>query len=166
MSARFVSAKILGSLATLLFVVCFNFFLFRVVETDPVANMFRGHQLTPTQREELTRQFGLEGSTGHQFVQYLKQTATVNLARNYYPTLDPTAGAIGRYFMGESTSEVGLRSRAGGDLWTAFQPDLSVLNPDIVRGNRQLADAGPVAQGIAIEFLAARSGGDARTALA
>jgi cytochrome c-type biogenesis protein CcmF len=85
-----------------------------------------------------------------------KHFATLNPARNYYPTQDPSAGAIGRYFMGESTSEVGLKTGAGGDLWTAFQPDLSQLNPDIVRGNRMLADAGPVAQGIAIQFLANR----------
>jgi cytochrome c-type biogenesis protein CcmF len=71
-------------------------------------------------------------------------------ARNYYPTQDPSAGPIGRYFMGESTSEVGLRARAGGDLWTAFQPDLSVLNPDIKRGNRQLAGLPGPAQEFAI----------------
>jgi cytochrome c-type biogenesis protein CcmF len=52
--------------------------------------------------------------------------------------------------MGESTSEVGLKTGAGGDLWTAFQPDLSSLNPAIVRGNRQLADLPPQAQGVAI----------------
>jgi cytochrome c-type biogenesis protein CcmF len=52
--------------------------------------------------------------------------------------------------MGESTSEVGLRTRAGGDLWTAFQPDLSVLNPDIKRGNDQLASLPPAAQEFAI----------------
>jgi cytochrome c-type biogenesis protein CcmF len=85
-----------------------------------------------------------------------KHFATLDPARNYYPTQDPSAGAIGRYFMGESTSEVGLKAGALGDLWTAFQPDLSVLNPDIVRGNRQLADVGPVGQGIAIEILAQR----------
>jgi cytochrome c-type biogenesis protein CcmF len=80
--------------------------------------------------------------------------ATLDPARNYYPTQDPTAGPIGRYFMGESTSEVGMKSEAGGDLWTAFQPDLSTLNPDIVRGNRQLAGVGPTAQGVAIIALA------------
>jgi cytochrome c-type biogenesis protein CcmF len=79
-----------------------------------------------------------------------KHVTTLNPARNYYPTLDPTAGAIGRYFMGESTSEVGLKSGGGGDLWTAFQPDLSSLNPAIVRGNRQLTGLPPQAQGIAI----------------
>jgi cytochrome c-type biogenesis protein CcmF len=79
-----------------------------------------------------------------------KRVGTLAPARNYYPTQDPSAGPIGRYFMGESTSEVGLRARAGGDLWTAFQPDLSVLNPDIKRGNRQLADLPPAAQEFAI----------------
>jgi cytochrome c-type biogenesis protein CcmF len=83
-----------------------------------------------------------------------KHFATLNPARNYYPTQDPNAGAIGRYFMGDSTSEVGLRTGAGGDLWTAFQPDLSTLNPEIVRGNRELANVGPTAQGIAIIALA------------
>jgi cytochrome c-type biogenesis protein CcmF len=75
-----------------------------------------------------------------------QRVGTLTPARNYYPTNDPTAGPIGRYFMGESTSEVGLRTRASGDLWTAFQPDLSVLNPDIKRGNTQLADLPPAAQ--------------------
>jgi cytochrome c-type biogenesis protein CcmF len=79
-----------------------------------------------------------------------KRVGTLTPARNYYPTNDPSAGPIGRYFMGESTSEVGLRTRAGGDLWTAFQPDLSVLNPDIRRGNRQLAGLPPAAQEFAI----------------
>ena len=79
-----------------------------------------------------------------------KQFATLDPARNYYPTQDPNAGAIGRYFMGESTSEIGIESGAGGDLWTAFQPDLSVLNPDIKRGNRQLANLPAAAQEFAI----------------
>jgi cytochrome c-type biogenesis protein CcmF len=83
-----------------------------------------------------------------------KHFATLDPARNYYPTEDPSAGAIGRYFMGESTSEVGLKTGGGGDLWTAFQPDLSVLNPSIVRGNRQLAGLPPDAQGLAILALA------------
>jgi cytochrome c-type biogenesis protein CcmF len=82
--------------------------------------------------------------------------ATLRPARNYYPSQDPSAGAIGRYFMGESTSEVGLKSSGGGDLWTAFQPDVSVLIPDIRRGNDLLANAGSTAQGIAIIALANR----------
>jgi peptide/nickel transport system permease protein len=94
-SPRFVTGKILGSLATLAFVVCFNFFLFRVVESDPVATLFRGHNLSQAQRDDLTRQFGLEGSTGHQFVAYLKQTATLNLGRSYTNN-QPVASEIWR----------------------------------------------------------------------
>jgi peptide/nickel transport system permease protein len=82
-SARFIGVKVLGSLVTLFFVVCFNFFLFRVVEGDPVANLYRGRNLTESQRAELTKQFGLDKSTGAQFVAYLGQTATLNLGRSY-----------------------------------------------------------------------------------
>ena len=46
MSWRFIITKALGSLATLAFVVVFNFFLFRVIATDPVANLFRGRNLS------------------------------------------------------------------------------------------------------------------------
>jgi peptide/nickel transport system permease protein len=82
-SARFVTGKVLASLATLLFVICFNFFLFRVVESDPVANLYRGRNLSASQRAELTKQFGLDKSTGAQFVAYLEQTATLNFGRSY-----------------------------------------------------------------------------------
>jgi peptide/nickel transport system permease protein len=83
MSFGFFSRKILASLATLLFVVCFNFFLFRVVESDPVASLYRGRNLTQEQRLELRHQFGLDGSKGEQFVRYLEQTAKLNLGRSY-----------------------------------------------------------------------------------
>jgi peptide/nickel transport system permease protein len=82
-SARFVGAKVAGSLVTLIFVVCFNFFLFRVVEGDPVANLYRGRNLSEQQRDKLTKQFGLDKSTGAQFVSYLKETATLNFGRTY-----------------------------------------------------------------------------------
>jgi peptide/nickel transport system permease protein len=97
-SARFVGGKVAGSLVTLFFVVCFNFFLFRIVEGDPVANMFRGRNLTQSQRAELTKQFGLDKSTGGQFVAYLEQTANLNLGRSYtsnQPVWDEITGKAG-----------------------------------------------------------------------
>ena len=83
MSFGYFSRKVLAALATLAFVVCFNFFLFRVVESDPVASLFRGRNLTPVQRAELRQEFGLDGSKGEQFVRYLQQTAQLNLGRSY-----------------------------------------------------------------------------------
>jgi peptide/nickel transport system permease protein len=92
-SARFVGTKVLGSLATLAFVVCFNFFLFRVVESDPVANLFRGRNLTQEQRQELRSQFGLDGTRLEQFGRYLQQTAQLNLGRSYTSN-EPVASTI------------------------------------------------------------------------
>jgi peptide/nickel transport system permease protein len=83
MSFRFVARKVLGALATLAFVVCFNFFLFRVVETDPVANLYRGKNLTLEQRQRIREEFGLDGSQGEQFLRYLQQTAQLNFGRSY-----------------------------------------------------------------------------------
>jgi peptide/nickel transport system permease protein len=82
-SVRLVTLKVLGALATLAFVVVFNFFLFRVVEGDPVANLFRGRNLTEQQREELRAQFGLDGSKLEQFGAYVRQTLQLNLGRSY-----------------------------------------------------------------------------------
>jgi peptide/nickel transport system permease protein len=82
-SPRIVISKLLGSLATLAFVVVFNFFLFRVVETDPVATLFRGRDLTDAQRDALTREFGLDGSQLEQFWSYVKQTLSLNFGRSY-----------------------------------------------------------------------------------
>ena len=45
-SARFVRARCSGRWPRWRFVVVFNFFLFRVVETDPVGTLFRGRNLT------------------------------------------------------------------------------------------------------------------------
>ena len=83
MSLRFVGGKVLGALGTLAFVLVFNFFLFRVVESNPVATLYRGRNLTDAQRDELTRQFGLDGSKWEQFVRYVEQTLQLNLGRSY-----------------------------------------------------------------------------------
>jgi peptide/nickel transport system permease protein len=92
-SARFVAVKVLGSLATLAFVVVFNFFLFRVVEPDPVAKLFRGRNLTQEQRQELQQQFGLDGSRLEQFGRYVEQTLRLNLGRSYTSN-EPVASEI------------------------------------------------------------------------
>lgn len=83
MSFGFVARKVLAALATLFFVVCFNFFLFRIVNPDPVAKLFRGRNLSLEQREELRSEFGLDGSVLEQFLRYLEQTLQLNFGRSY-----------------------------------------------------------------------------------
>jgi len=72
-----------GSILTLLFVLVVNFFLFRVVQSDPIATLFRGRNISAETRAELARQFGLDKSTPEQFVFYLRETAQLNLGVSY-----------------------------------------------------------------------------------
>ena len=83
MTVRFAVGKILGAFGTLAFVLVFNFFLFRIVEKDPVATLYRGRNLTDAQRDALTHQFGLDGSKLEQFGRYVEQTLQLNLGRSY-----------------------------------------------------------------------------------
>ncbi|MBA2763787.1 MAG: heme lyase CcmF/NrfE family subunit [Thermoleophilaceae bacterium] len=69
------------------------------------------------------------------------RTFTLHPSRNYYPSGDPAAGAIGRFFDGEATSEVDLRWGLARDLWTAVQPDLQALRPSIDEADRRFVDA-------------------------
>ena len=81
--ARFVLGKVLASLATLAFVVVFNFFLFRVVVHDPVTNAVPRPQPHRQQRDELRHKFGLDGSQLEQFGRYVEQTPQLNFGRSY-----------------------------------------------------------------------------------
>ena len=83
-----------------------------------------------------------------------RRVAVLHPARNYYPSQDPSQGAVGRFFEGEATSEVGLRAGAAKDIWTAFQPDLSALDRPIAEANRRFADAPLDLQGLAITAIA------------
>ncbi|MBA3360919.1 MAG: ABC transporter permease [Acidimicrobiia bacterium] len=83
MNARFAIGKVAGALITLGFVLVFNFFLFRVVQTDPVATLFRGRNIPQERLDQLRAEFGLDKPLGGQFVDYLQQTAQLNLGLSY-----------------------------------------------------------------------------------
>ena len=63
------------------------------------------------------------------------ETSVLHTERSYFPAGGPQAGAVSRYFEGEATSEVGLRSSIGHDLWTVVAPDTAALEPTIRRGD-------------------------------
>ena len=83
MRARFVAGKVLGALGTFVFVLVFNFFLFRVVNDDPTGKLFRGRNLSQDQLDRRRREFNLDGSKLEQFVAYLKQTIRGNLGDSF-----------------------------------------------------------------------------------
>ena len=78
-------------------------------------------------------------------------------SRNYYPSAGGgPMGAFGRFFGGESTSEVALRWGLRRDLWTAVQPDLRTLVEPIRRANRQFSDSDPRVQAVILAALVER----------
>jgi cytochrome c-type biogenesis protein CcmF len=86
-----------------------------------------------------------------------RHVATLAPSRGYYPSLDERGlGRIGRFFAGDSTSEVGLRPGLRRDIWAAVQPDLSSLQPLIRRANAQFARAGSQVEGAVLSAIVAR----------
>jgi len=78
-----VAGKVIGAFGTFVFVLVFNFFLFRVVNDDPTGKLFRGRNLSQDQLDRRRREFNLDGSKFEQFVAYLKQTIRGNLGDSF-----------------------------------------------------------------------------------
>jgi cytochrome c-type biogenesis protein CcmF len=79
---------------------------------------------------------------------------TLRPARNFYPTQDPSKGAIGRYFEGEANSEVDVRWGLKRDFWLALRPDLVRLQKPIAEADRKFAGADGNVQAVVIAALA------------
>jgi cytochrome c-type biogenesis protein CcmF len=84
------------------------------------------------------------------------ETTVLRPSRNYYPSQDPSLGAIGRFFKGEATSEVDVRWGLRQDLWTAVRPDISALSGPIREANRRFSNSDGDIQAIAIAAIAQR----------
>ncbi len=87
----------LGSVLTLVFVLVFNFFLFRVVQTDPIGSLFRGRNVQQATIDNLRVAFGLDQPIGTQFLYYLRETAQLNFGISYQsrqPVWDEIVRAI------------------------------------------------------------------------
>jgi cytochrome c-type biogenesis protein CcmF len=79
---------------------------------------------------------------------------TFHPARNYYPASDGTGGSIGRYFDGESNSEVDTRWGPLGNFWTAVEPDITRLEHPINVANKKFPNATPTEQALILTALA------------
>jgi cytochrome c-type biogenesis protein CcmF len=85
-----------------------------------------------------------------------KRVGTLRPTRGYFPSTDPTAGPVGRFFDGQATSEVGLQAGLRRDLWTAVEPDLQPLEPLIRQADAKFGDARPQLQAFLIAAVAER----------
>jgi peptide/nickel transport system permease protein len=81
---RYLISKVLQALVTLVFVLAFNFFLFRGVG-DPVTELLRGHAgITRQSVEQLQHQLGLDLPLPQQFIHYMKETLEGHLGYSYF----------------------------------------------------------------------------------
>jgi peptide/nickel transport system permease protein len=96
MNARWLAGKIGAALLTLLFVLIFNFFLFRGIG-DPTNELARLPQSTPQEIEDLRAQYGLDKPLVGQFADYVGDTLTLDLGislRTREPVWDAIKEAI------------------------------------------------------------------------
>jgi peptide/nickel transport system permease protein len=67
---RYLARKVLHALATLVAVLAFNFFLFRVMPGDPIGLLTRSEKLTDADVAELRAEYGLDQAMPQQFLNY------------------------------------------------------------------------------------------------
>lgn len=93
---RYLIGKVVQAFLTLVFVVVFNFFLFRVVPGDPAALLLRGTAaFNPDNVEQLQQDLGLNEPLPVQFLIYIKDTATLNFGESFFGRGAPVAEVIG-----------------------------------------------------------------------
>ncbi len=78
MNARWLAGKIFGAFLTLVFVLVFNFFLFRGIG-DPTTQLARLPQSNPEEIEKLRADYGLDKPLVGQFTDYVGDTMTLDL---------------------------------------------------------------------------------------
>jgi peptide/nickel transport system permease protein len=81
-----VVRKLADAIVLLLMVLLFNFFLFRVVDRDPLARYRGRSKLSQEQRAAIIKRFGLDGSKWDQFVNYISRTLRGDFGRSFDST--------------------------------------------------------------------------------
>jgi peptide/nickel transport system permease protein len=95
-SFRWLAGKLAAAFVTLLFVLVFNFFLFRIMG-DPTAQLARLPRATPQEIQQLRHNYGLDKPLLGQFVDYMGDTARLDLGisqRTRTPVWDEIAHAL------------------------------------------------------------------------
>jgi peptide/nickel transport system permease protein len=83
-SRRYLLRKVGQALATLAFVLAFNFFLFRIMPGDPIRLIARSNiHLTQAEQDELAAEFGLTDPVPQQFVNYIGDTLRGQLGLSF-----------------------------------------------------------------------------------
>ena len=108
---RYVITKILQAFLTLVFILAFNFFLFRVMPGDPAALLLRGSSAyNPANVAQVREDLGLDKPLPQQFVTYLADMATLNFGESFFlqgqPVIEVIANGLWPTFLLVGTSTV------------------------------------------------------------
>lgn len=96
MNRRWLAGKVAAALLTLVFVLVFNFFLFRVMG-DPTSQLARLPRATPEEIQKLKASYGLDKSPTGQFADYVGDTLRLDLGisqRTREPVLEEIKDAL------------------------------------------------------------------------
>jgi peptide/nickel transport system permease protein len=107
---RGVVRSTLHAVATILFVVVFNFFLFRVVPGDPVTRVARAEGLTLEQREALAVEYGIDKPILAQLPGYIASTVTLDFGNSFgsgRPVTEEIGERVGKTALLVGVSTVG-----------------------------------------------------------
>ena len=99
---RYVVRKIVQAIITLIAIMIFNFFLFRVWSPgDPVSFLTRGQgaNISAEERQGLITQYGLDKSTWGQFTEYMKDTMTLKLGVSSFYQGEPVLSIFLRFLL-------------------------------------------------------------------
>jgi peptide/nickel transport system permease protein len=86
-SRSYFFGKLFQAFLTLVLVLIFNFFLFRIIPADPIKLLVRasGAEFTQAQQDALRHDLGLDKPIfPQQFVEYMKDTSTLNLGKSMF----------------------------------------------------------------------------------
>ena len=107
MNPRYLARRLISAAGMLAFVLVFNFFLFRIVDSDPLAK-YRGRVADGGEaRRRSSSSSGSTASKWDQFVRYVKQTVRLRLRlldRHRPAGLDDDQGAAAEHAAGWSGS--------------------------------------------------------------
>jgi peptide/nickel transport system permease protein len=96
LNLRWLAGKVGAAFLTLIFVLVFNFFLFRIMG-DPTAQLARLPRATPEEIQQLRHNYGLDKPLLGQFVDYVGDTARLDLGvsqRTRRPVWDEIGDAL------------------------------------------------------------------------
>ncbi len=97
---QYVLKKLIQAFVTLIAIIIFNFFLFRVWSPgDPVSFLTRGQgaNISPEERQALIQEYGLDRSTSGQFVEYMRDTFTGKLGASSFYQGEPVRDVFLRF---------------------------------------------------------------------